>query len=98
MKVVGPPAAMTGTGTKLKPANVAAPAGVVTDTLPEAPVPTTAVIVVVETTFIDAAAVPPKLTSVTPTKFVPVMVTVVPADAVVGVKDGISAAAWGMIF
>jgi hypothetical protein len=39
------------------------------------------------TTVNDAAAVPPKLTAVTPIKFVPVMVTVTPCVAIVGVND-----------
>src|SRR5688572_26415460 len=40
-----------------------------------------------ETTVNDAAAVPPKLTAVVPVKFVPVMVTVVPLIADVGVNE-----------
>ena len=59
----------------------------VTLTLPDAPAPTTAVIVVAFTTVNDDAAVPPKLTAVVPAKFVPVIVTVVPVAAVVGVKE-----------
>jgi hypothetical protein len=39
------------------------------------------------TTENDVAAVPPKLTAVTPIKFVPVMVTVTPCVAVFGVND-----------
>jgi hypothetical protein len=42
---------------------------------------------VVETTVNDAAAVPPKLTAVAPVKSVPVIVTVAPCAAVVGVND-----------
>jgi len=51
------------------------------------PAPTMAVIVVEFTTVNDAAGVKPKLTAVTPVKFVPVIVTVVPLAALVGVKD-----------
>jgi hypothetical protein len=60
---------------------------VVTLTLPLVPEPTTAVIEVALTTVNDEAAVPPKLTAVTPVKFVPVIVTVVPVFADVGVKE-----------
>jgi hypothetical protein len=35
----------------------------------------------------DVAAVPPKLTAVAPKKFVPVIVTVAPLAALLGVKD-----------
>src|SRR5690349_24648293 len=42
-------------GMKVKPGNVAAPPGVVTNTFPELPVPTTAVMVVGETTVNEAA-------------------------------------------
>ena len=69
------------------PAFVALPVGVVTLTLPEVPAATTAVIDVASTTVNDAAAVPPKLTAVALVKLVPVMVTVAPLAAVVGVKD-----------
>ena len=48
----------------------------VTLTLPVAPVPTTAVILVALTTVNEVAAVPPKLRAVAPVKSVPVMVTV----------------------
>jgi hypothetical protein len=54
------------------------PPGVVTDTLPEVPVlPGRAYIVVEFTTENEAAGVPPKLTTVAPVKFVPVIVIVV---------------------
>ena len=43
--------------------------------------------VVAFTTVKVVAAVPPKLTAVAPVKFVPVIVTVVPVGAVVGVKE-----------
>lgn len=71
----------------MNPANVAVPPDVVTLTEPVAPVPTTAVICVAVTTLKLAAAVPPKLTAVAPVRPVPVIVTVAPAAAVVGVKE-----------
>ena len=60
---------------------MAAPPGVVTDTLPVVPAATTAVTLVGETTVNDVAAVPPKLTAVAPVRFVPVIVTVAPVPA-----------------
>ena len=60
---------------KVNPVLLPIPFGVVTLTLPVAPVPTTAVIVVALTTVNEAAAVPPKLTAVAPVKLVPVIVT-----------------------
>ena len=69
------------------PLEVAVPPGVVTEIVPVVPVATTTVILVALTTTNDVAAVPPKLTAVAPVKFVPVIVTVAPAPAVVGVKD-----------
>jgi hypothetical protein len=50
-------------------------------------VPTTAVILVADTTVKEDAEAPPKLTTVVPVKFVPVMVTVTPCVAVFGVND-----------
>ena len=72
---------------KVKPVLAPVPLAVVTLTLPLVPLPTTAVMVVAFTTVNEVAAVPPKLTAVAPVKFVPVMVTVEPVAAVVGVKD-----------
>ena len=60
----------------VNPALLAMPFSVVTLTLPVAPAPTTAVILVALTTVNEVAAVPPKLTAVAPVKSVPVMVTV----------------------
>jgi hypothetical protein len=65
------------------------PFDVVTLTLPVAPAPTTAVILVALTTVNEVAAVPPKLTAVAPVKFVPVIVTVCPVPAEVGLNDAI---------
>ena len=75
---------------KVNPARTAVPSGVVTLTLPLVPAATTAVILVAETTLKEAAAVPPKLTAVVPRKLTPVMVTVVPVAALVGLKEVIT--------
>lgn len=73
----------------MNPLSVAVPPGPVTDTLPEDPLATNAVIVILETTVNEAAAVVPKLTAVVPVKFVPVIVIVCPVTALVGVKEEI---------
>jgi len=78
---------MAVTTVKVNPATVAVPPGVTTLTVPEAPEPTTAVMVVAELTVNDVAVIPPKLTAVAPVKSVPVIVTDVPAPPLVGVKD-----------
>jgi hypothetical protein len=52
-----------------------------------APFATTAVMVVLLTTVKEVATVLPKLTAVAPVKLVPVIVTVVPDAAVVGVNE-----------
>jgi len=59
----------------------------VTVMLPVVPAPTTAVIWVELTTLNEVAAVPPNLTALIFTKLVPVMVTVIPLPAEVGVND-----------
>ena len=56
----------------------AVPVAVVTETIPETPTPTTAVICVAFTTVNDVAAVPPIETAVAPVKLVPVIVIVPP--------------------
>ena len=71
----------------VKPARVAVPPGVVTDTAPVVPFATIAVIVVGDSTVKLVAAVPPKLTAVALVKLVPVIVTVSPVVAMVGVKE-----------
>ena len=73
----------------VNPALLAMPFAVVTLTLPVAPAPTTAVILVALTTVNEVAAVPPKLTAVAPVKFVPVIVTVCPVPAEIGLNDAI---------
>ena len=55
--------------------------------MPDVPVPTTAVILVAETIVNEVAAESPKLTAFAPIKFVPVIVTVAPNMALVGVKE-----------
>src|SRR5258708_31052698 len=72
---------------KVKPFLVAKLVGVVTLTTPEAPAPTTALMVVGDTTIKELAAMPPKLTPVTPVKLVPVILTAVPVAPLVGVKE-----------
>jgi len=84
--LVGVNAVTVGGGIKVNPACVTVPPGVVTETAPLAPAPTTAFICVAETTVKLAAAVPPKLTALTPIKFVPLIVTVPPAPILVGVN------------
>ena len=73
----------------VNPALLAMPFAVVTLTLPVAPAPTTAVILVALTTVNEVAEVPPKLTAVAPVKFVPVIVTVCPVPAEIGLNDAI---------
>jgi len=72
---------------KVNPAKLPDPAELVTDTFPEAPFPTTAVIDVGLLTTKDVAATPPKVTAVTPLKLLPVIVTEVFLDPDVGVKE-----------
>jgi len=87
---VGVKDAIVGAGVaavNVNPVLLAMPFEVVTLTLPVAPAPTTAVILVALTTANEVAAVPPKLTADAPVKFVPVMVTVCPVPAEVGLKE-----------
>ena len=90
--VPGPPLAGAeeliagGGGMKVKPPRLPVPALLVTATLPEAAAPTTAVMVPGVTMLNEVASTPPKLTDVTPSRLVPLIVTVVPAAACVGVK------------
>lgn len=85
-----------GSALKVNPACEAVPPGVVILTLPDAPAPTTAVMLVADTTVKDVAAVPPKLTEVAPVKLVPVTVTVAPVAAEVGAKEVIVGAGVGV--
>ena len=70
----------------MNPLLVPTPMEVVTDTLPLAPLPTVAVIVLESTTVNEAAAVPPKRTAVAPVKKLPLMSTAVPLAPEVGEK------------
>ena len=74
-------------GKEIKPVIVAVPPGVVTVTAPDVPDGTTALIVVGDTTMNEVASIPANFTDVTLIKFVPVIVTVVPAAADAGVND-----------
>ena len=71
----------------VKPANEPVPPELVTDTEPEAPEPTVAVMVVEFTTVKAEAAVPPKVTPVMSIKLVPVMVTTPNPPELVGVNE-----------
>ncbi len=71
----------------MKPALLTVPAKLVAETLPLAPTPTMAVILVAEFMVNDDAATPPKLTAVTVLRPVPVMVTALPVAADVGEND-----------
>ena len=66
---------------------MAVPPGAVAESLPVAPLPATAVMVVGESTVKLAAAVPPMLISLTWSRLVPVIVTNVPLPPLVGVKE-----------
>ena len=91
--VVGVNPVTMGAGINVNPACDAFPKGVVTFMLPDAPGPTTAVMVVALTTVKEVAATPPKLTAEAPVKLVPVIVTVLAAPALVGVKSVIAGGA-----
>ena len=84
----GPTRLQEGGGMKVKPVLIAVPLGLVTLTDPVEPLPTTAVMVVELTIINDETAVKPNETAVTLalSKLVPVMVTVCPWAADVGVK------------
>lgn len=84
---VGKNEVIVGAAKNVNPVFIAVPAEVVTLTLPLAPVSTTAVIVVGETTVGVNAAVPPKLTVIGAIKLVPVIVTIVPFPALTGVNE-----------
>lgn len=77
---------MEGGGEKIKPANEAVPPGEVRLTAPLLPAPTIAKIDVEETTVKEVTGVPPNVITDVPVKFVPVMLIMAPAAALVGVK------------
>lgn len=66
---------------------MAVPPAVVTLTVPDAPFPGIADILVDELIINEEAGTPPNCTDVAPVKLLPVMVTVAPVAAVTGVKD-----------
>lgn len=82
--LVGAKLVIIGPGTKVNPAKVVVPPGVVTSTLPVAPAPTVALICVAEMTVNAAAGIPPKLTAVAPVKPVPIITTTPPVPMLVG--------------
>ena len=86
-ELVGENELITGAGIKVKPLLVAVPPRVVTNTSPVVPDATTAVMLVALTTVNEVALVPPNLTVVAVVKSVPVMVTVAPLAALVGVNE-----------
>jgi hypothetical protein len=77
----------TAAASQVKPASVAVPAGVVTEILPVAPSPTTAMIVVASIIAKEAAATDPKRTTVAPLRWLPRIVTDCPFRADVGTKE-----------
>jgi len=79
-----------GGGTYINPVRLLTPEELVTLTLPDAPFPTTALIVFELTIVKEVAATPPKLTAVVPVKLIPVITTVLPPAAVEGLKDAIA--------
>ena len=72
---------------KVNPAKVPDPPELVTDTFPEAPFPTTAVIDVALLTTKEEAATAPKVTEVIPLKLLPVIDTEVFLEPDVGEKE-----------
>jgi hypothetical protein len=76
-----------GDNKKMKPPNDAIPPGVVKLTAPVAPVPTIATIDVEETTVNDETGIPPNVRTDVLLKFVPFMLMIAPAAALVGEKD-----------
>jgi hypothetical protein len=74
-------------GMKINPDRAAVPPAEVTLTAPVAPAPTTAEMVVEESTWKDATEVPPSVMAEVPVRLVPVMVMVSPILALVGVKE-----------
>ena len=85
--VVGTKPVIPGGGRKVKPPREPWPVGVTTFTFPEAPLPTVALMEVDDNTVNPNAETPPKLTDVAPKKFTPVIMTRLPAPAIVGVKE-----------
>ena len=72
------------------------PPGLHTDTWPEAPAASMAVMVLAFTTEYETDAVPPKLTAVAAVKLLPLMVMREPGVAEVGVKEVMTGRGGGM--
>ena len=86
--VVGLNEVMVGGVTKVNPPVLPVPfLSAVMTIFPDDPEPTTALMVVADWSINDFAGVPPKLTAVTNEKPVPVMTTVSPVVAVVGINE-----------
>ena len=71
---------------KTNPLRVAVPPGVLTDTLPLAPLETMALMEVALLTVNEVAATPPNWTELAPVRLVPLITTVFPLVALVGLK------------
>jgi hypothetical protein len=84
---VGVKDVMMGAGINIKPFKLAVPPGVVKLSTPEDPLPTTATIVVDETTVNEVTGVPPRVIADAASKLLPVMVINALVAATVGVKD-----------
>ena len=86
---VGVNEVIVGAGMKVNPVFEPVPTEVVTEMLPDAPFPTLAVIWVALFIVKEVAFTPPNLTLVAPVKLVPVITTLTPCLADVGVKEEI---------
>jgi hypothetical protein len=84
---VGAKLVIVGAGINVKPFKRAVPPGVVKLSAPEDPLPTTATIVVDETTVNEVTGVPPRVIADVASKLLPVMVINALVAATVGVKD-----------
>ena len=71
----------------MNPVRAAVPPEVVIPISPVEPVPTTAVAMVEESTVNEAAADPPKVTALMSDRLLPLIVTVVPITADIGVNE-----------
>ena len=85
--VPGEKLVIVGVVLKTNPLREDFPPELLTFTLPEAPVPTTAVMVVADWTVKELAGMPPKLMESTPERLVPLIVIVAPGPPVEGVKE-----------
>jgi len=82
--LVGAKEVIVGAGIKVKPFSDAVPPGVVKLTAPLEPLPTIATMDVEETTGKDVTGMPPRVMADVLMKFVPVILMIAPAAAVVG--------------